>query len=80
MINTQLYLERCKSLGLKQSVVARRLGIHRASLYRKVRNKEAINGEQILDMCDILQLDTPMGILLCRECLPTGDRKESDGR
>lgn len=78
MINTQLYLERCKSLGLKQSQVARRLRLHRASLYRKMRNKETVTSEQVITLSDVLQLspEEAFEILLCRECFPTGNRKE----
>lgn len=82
MVNTKLYLERCQSLGLRQGKIARAIGIHRASLYRKVRNKETVTAEQVMNLSDVLQLspEEAFEILLCRECLPTGDRKESDGR
>ena len=68
MVNTRLYLERCKSLGLKQPAVAKSAGIDRSSLHRKVHNDERLTPEQILNLMDVLELENPVPILLCRGC------------
>jgi plasmid maintenance system antidote protein VapI len=68
MVNTKLYMERCRSLGLKQPAIARAADIDRSSLHRKVHNKENLTAEQILNLMEVLELDNPVPILLCRDC------------
>ena len=68
MVNTKLYYTRCRTLGLTQTGVAREIGINRSSLYRKVHNDENLTALQILDLMDVLELENPVPILLCRDC------------
>lgn len=67
MVRTDLYLERCKELGLKQPYIAKQIGIERGSLHRKIHNKENLTPRQILELMDMLQLDNPCPILLARD-------------
>lgn len=67
MVSTDLYIARCKELGLKQPTIAKEVGIERGSLHRKVHNKENLTPTQILKLMDILDLDNPCPILLARD-------------
>lgn len=52
--------------GLNQEEVAKALGIHPVTLYRKIRNNGDFSRDEISKLVDILKIDNPQDIFLRR--------------
>lgn len=58
MTNSELLMEKINENGLKVSFVASKLGITRAGLYNKVRNRTQFNQTELKMLCGLLHIDT----------------------
>lgn len=53
--------------GLNQEEVAKALGIHPVTLYRKIRNNGDFSRDEISKLVEILKIDNPQDIFFASE-------------
>ena len=56
MTNTEMLNELIERLGLKKSYIAKRVGISRCTLYKKINNEVPFNQYEIKRLCDVLNI------------------------
>lgn len=56
MTNVELLNEKVVASGLKNSFIAKRLGISRSSWYNKLKGKHQFTAEEIKKLCEVLHI------------------------
>lgn len=57
MIKTDILNKKIYSSGLKIEFIANFIGISRQALWGKIKNKTSFKQEEIIKLCDILNID-----------------------